>query len=291
MTQESLEQRLIRWRSATEPKLLDLRSEVNQSDSVQPKPRNYIKGSTCIPFENFESRFCELPTKAISFSILIDGIQDEFNHIDLLKSRGWIIDDIFISNSEFWEACKILDLLTFSIDGKFNYTELLFSPCPFLKLKYDEIVTGLINSGIQEWSVIDVGCGSGRDLAWLGKKDKRALINGIDSLKFALIRTSTLFGNLKIKDRLRHLLRIKFHAAGTFRYFYGDNESVQLKEISELATFLKSVNHAEAPFEFSLVICVRYLEKSSFKHLRNMVKVNGYILYSTFVELGENHVY
>lgn len=128
----------------------------------------HLVPSTSIPIDTLEERFGQLPPKSPQNSFLIVAFQGAlFNGqpvADVLESRGWTIDgviDIFSSTEEakFWEYVRKLGLSGVGNEGK----ELLFKPSPVLD-KWISAVERDHCFDEGEKCVLDIGCGSGRDL-------------------------------------------------------------------------------------------------------------------------------
>ncbi|KAI9291460.1 hypothetical protein K502DRAFT_326277 [Neoconidiobolus thromboides FSU 785] len=263
--EEELRQQIQTWKE--KGKLLDIRTAVKGS--------SYIKGSTYIPYnENFELRWCELPNKNEGLNMLISEEGTEMQLVEKIKQRGWKIEQVFKSNSLFWKLIEEFDLLA----TDYEYNRLLFSPAPFL-LRNLKLIETILNERFghkPHWSTLDIGCGSGRDMAWLAFNNKKFHLYGIDCVQTALNRVELLFSNLNLQTNLKQLIRLKFLPDSTFK-LYTKNQTLIYNDIGKIPFI--NVN------KFQLILCVRYLERASFIHLYSLLASGGILLFSTFLHL------
>ncbi|ORX95424.1 hypothetical protein K493DRAFT_315001 [Basidiobolus meristosporus CBS 931.73] len=254
------------------PRILDLRSE----EEFRAKR---IKNSTNIPYEELARRWFELPHRRNPFIILLPkdlhGIPD--------RLQEWTITEAFANTPEFWAAAEELGVVA---EGPERSVNLLFSPCPFLEENIEEIEDRLVKGTRSETlSCCDVGCGSGRDVAWLCSRSKVSWsAHAADSWLGSLNRTRQLANSLNLSEKVT-TCGARFTSEGTVKSV----DSSKSEYTHEGASFLDK--------QFDLVICIRFLERSSFSIIDKLVAPGGILLYSTFVDgviefdkpSGKNH--
>ncbi|KAK9766556.1 hypothetical protein K7432_004280 [Basidiobolus ranarum] len=244
----------------------------------------HIKDSTCIPFGELKKRWFELPHRLSPFTAILPKDTEGV----LYKLREWTISDTFTDSPEFWQVAKELDLTT---EDEKTSTKLLFKPCPFLEEMIEEVETKLVKRKLAEsdhvptLSCCDVGCGSGRDVAWLcSRPNANWEAHAVDSWRGSLDRTRQLAISLNISEKIT-TCGAKFNSSGAVKPISSNNTEYTHQETEFLSN------------QFDLVICIRFLERSSFDILDSLVAPGGFLLYSTFVDgviefekpFGENH--
>ncbi|OMH83761.1 hypothetical protein AX774_g2726 [Zancudomyces culisetae] len=157
--------------------------------------------------------------------------------------------------------------------------------------------------------VLDVGCGSGRDMIYLGlrnssvlpRSDKKNLVKlewtpyGIDYLDYCLDRVRNLSERAHISSKIQ-LYHARVNGDGVFvpvnrlRNSYGLNIGECQHSDSYIPSTLKFHVGPEAVEElnssngfFDLILNVRYLNRKAFSHYHKLLSKNGLIFISTFV--------
>ncbi|KAJ9082994.1 hypothetical protein DSO57_1039165 [Entomophthora muscae] len=248
------------WLTSPDAKLLDLRSE--------------IKNSRCV------INSCWIP-----ISDLAD--RDEINQARFIQEKGWSVSHIFIGSSQFWAEAEVIGA-SVPLPAPYLPLKLLFSPAPFLSQWFEYIEETLAKSELPLKSTvrtcIDVGCGSGRDLGWVGFLKTDWNLVGLDCVEKTLNRAQKLLKNLGVSRERVCFLQAKFLTSGGIQIFSGASKKVvsSTEDMLEIAT--KEISLNALSLKYDLVLCIRCLQRESFVHLRNLVRPGGFLLFSTFVD-------
>ncbi|KAI7852760.1 hypothetical protein BDC45DRAFT_512475 [Circinella umbellata] len=279
-------QLLSRWKqSAISSHLcLDLRSP--QAYQVR-----HLAPSTNIPWSQLSFRCAELPPKNIPFAVIEPSDQQVNSCSQWLSEHGWQCPYVFREDDDtFWTAAEQYSQPTTPKPW------LLFRPCPFLIQHID-----WIEKQTKDHICLDIGCGSGRDVAWLLSRQPLWKVYALDSLKGAVERTQQLTRNMGVHDRLIKCMQAKIMADGGWKTFDGDDENMAAS-ISSATRDRGNSNKAkrfspgipsDAFFkdklecgQFDLILTIRFLVRPLLPLLPKLLAVGGYLVISHFVEDG-----
>ena len=223
---------------------LSFESPILDSRSLNDYKKSHLRHSGHIPFNELQDRLHELPKSSVSIR-LISNSQEIEQTIDLLKSKRYVIDA-----SITWESISE-DAQKASLTEIGERVKLLWSPTPALETFIKSIEEGRYSIHSANPSVIDIGCGSGRDLVFLGLKGWNIL--GLDYLQPALDKYLQLAKQYDIEAK-----------------------AIKLDIEENLTDFVEMGSH------FDLVQVFRYLHRPLLPHLKDKVKPGGYLIYQTF---------
>ncbi|KAJ1909191.1 hypothetical protein IWQ60_011308 [Tieghemiomyces parasiticus] len=284
-----------------------------------------------------DCRYCQLPAKHQPLDILVpyghstDRPWDQDAH--MLAAKGWAVEHI-VPVKDSWadrepsapvdpdpgwaEAARLGVLGSCGSEGGPTASHVVFDPCPPLARHITDIEMALQGPSLTDATsrtVLDLGCGSGRDLAWLCSRSLRELATGqgrssvvwkglgLDSVRGALRRTRLLADQLGVGS---HVVvgHGKFHSDGLF-YLKSDladpvlgnpppsiiTGGPPLFTTSDRRT--RDTPSIDPPrdlsFQFDLVLGVRFLNRGLFTtgQISQWIAPGGFLLYSTFVDLPE----
>ncbi|RKP05889.1 hypothetical protein THASP1DRAFT_32283 [Thamnocephalis sphaerospora] len=231
-----------------------------------------------------------------------------------LRLRGWMPSHLFYDHSDetgldaLWEAAGELGLLVEAPPS--SPAPFLFSPSPFLEEQAPRIEAALhamyaakedsdsdANTGTRRFSMCDIGCGSGRDVAWMLTRTLPESNGGwsacaVDNWRGALGRTGQLLASRAFGPDRARLARASFQSSGQIRYYAiphaagGTGEDTARAEMVD-ALLVHSKTEAQQLLvvqQYDLVTVVRFLERAAFPLLDRLVRPGGFLLYSTFVD-------
>ncbi|WBW70555.1 methyltransferase with rhodanese domain [Schizosaccharomyces osmophilus] len=261
---------------------------------VRPRKEFQIRhlyGSVNIPSTSIAGCWFQLPAKQEGFVVLEqDGtyIDDEEGDScsEQLRQKGWKIEGSIRANTEFWQWIEQKGLIE---QGESK--RLLFEPSPHFKETIPVIEESLSKS---EARALDIGCGSGRDLAWLCSRESkiRYKVTGVDAEKRAIYRFSSLFETLGYEDRIEHRQIAKMDPVGKWKcYNIEGKRDTNIPELSTLdlvklfGTF--SVTESSLQDEkYDLVVQIRFLHRLLLTQTDQLLCDNGFLFLCTFVNDG-----
>ncbi|CAG8455050.1 8035_t:CDS:2 [Paraglomus occultum] len=319
----SLQKTFQSWLASTPQLLLDLRP-------LTCHFKKRIIPSTCIPLSEISYLWFELPTKQVPFAVL-EPHTDVGCSKTYLISRGWKVNWIFEDTEELWKIARESNCVEEG-DGSSNGRQqwVLFQPNPFLMSIIDSVEQSFLKLGdcTESFALhcLDVGCGSGRDAAWLCASRNKVewRVTAVDAWPGALERTRALAKGLGVEKRVE-TINAKVMADGDIRGINeddnagGDDKSgLKVKEVGidhcgELSNDDASVvqTHKAAPVSLSkrpqfsstltslpflertydLILMIRFLSRELFPTIRQLVRPGGYVLISTFVNSPSHPLY
>jgi SAM-dependent methyltransferase len=137
----------------------------------------------------------------------------------------------------------------------------IFQPSPFLQRHIDQLESTLPSQCV----CLDVGCGSGRDIAFLMRRGWHAW--ALDAQAGAMERVKQLAAYLDVQDRLEVLARVKLLHDGQWRFKDSGVDITNKK--------------------FDLILNIRFLSRPFWKQVPSMLNLGGYFVFSHFVDQGE----
>jgi SAM-dependent methyltransferase len=206
-----------------------------------------------------------------------------------LRAGGWE-QLIFClpADEQLWSSAAEEGLVQVSSAGR----PWLFSPARALSNDIRVIEEALEPSRGRRMRALDVGCGSGRDIAWLAARGGGQLwhVVGLDSWFSALVRAQELLQRLAA-DVDGADPQVSLHLADLDA---GTGEFVPLPlptkgRDSHALCFGRQFiartplpDHADA---YDLVLCVRILERSFLPRIRWLLRTGGFVVYCTFLDM------
>lgn len=273
---------LHKWATSKNPLCLDLRLH----------PLHNLLHSANIPLHTLNENWHALPHKQMPFMILLPTNHEfrEGKVHEYLKQKGWNVTYAVVPDPGFWEVAEKLGLGT-----QTRNTKPLFQACPPLQ----RIMSSLPPSGNSAirlaqlgsdtiiGTVLDLGCGAGRDIVSLlrHKVDWNAV--GCDNWKGSLRRTERLAKDWAVYDRCE-LLNIDFDR----------RKDVSIKEkIQETRANITdkdgSYNHTLHPKlghdEYSLILSIRFFRRFLLPEVLSMLCIGGIFILHHFVEGDYSH--
>ncbi|KAI8850995.1 hypothetical protein BC829DRAFT_415704 [Chytridium lagenaria] len=230
-----------------------------------------------------------------------------FSYSNELESSGSSLPIVYDDDESFWEKAFQC--------GRWNGIEaigrdVLFKPCPLLAEVIDKVEASLAGNVANQqvnmrFRCLDMGCGAGRDLAFLATRGGRFEkvneahyeveeglntlgnwcwdLRGLDWMDGILNRARTLFSNLEVDESRYGLIRTKFRLDGSFRFYNDGDDSKENVSLSASIT-TKASSDLESMETVDLLLCVRFLARTHYRWMRRMVRPGGYVLVFTFYE-------
>lgn len=277
--------RLSSWKQSTISShlCLDLRpSAAYQTRQLVP--------STNIPWQQLSSRCAELPPKNVPFALVQPAGQPE-ECSTWLQEHGWQCpwvfqeEELYEENNEEWQRAQERGWVGNTPPQK---QWLLFQPCPFLAKHMATIESQLARRGDDTWHCLDIGCGSGRDVAWILSHSPRWRVSAYDSLKGAVDRTFKLAENMNVADRL-NVTQAKVMADGAWKTFDEETEKrVLLQEQTKKERFAPGIPASQflGEAKYDLVLTIRFLVRPLLLYLPSLLNKGGFLVISHFVDDG-----
>ncbi|KAI7879760.1 S-adenosyl-L-methionine-dependent methyltransferase [Lichtheimia hyalospora FSU 10163] len=263
---------LAQWKQSPIRLCLDLRS----ASAYQVR---HLVPSTHIPWQQLTQRCAELPPKNVPFAI-VEPASCRGEWVPWLEERGWQCPWVFSDeDEELWTSDTTLVEY-----GPPSQRWLLFQPCPFLARQINDIESRLNND---TRTCLDIGCGSGRDVAWL-MASRGWHVYALDSSHGAVERTQALAQHMGVKDQLIKTMQAKVMAEGGWRSFDDEIEMNTSKEQQyspgmPMDTFFRDKLGCH---QFDMVVTIRFLVRSILAQLPDLLKPGGMLVISHFVDDG-----
>ncbi|KAJ1975176.1 hypothetical protein H4R33_006695 [Dimargaris cristalligena] len=288
----------------------------------------HLHPSVNFPEPRFDDRrYYQLPAKHIPLDILVPhepSGEPYLTDAHMLWEKGWTVEHVVPVQGSYlappaspaplpdagWGLADRLGVTVrkglYGGSGHPAPTHhVLFDPCPPLTTHITTIEQALPAPPNGFRTVLDLGCGSGRDLAWLCSRHQReAPLHGagttplpwygmgIDSVRGALRRARVLIQQQNVSSQVG-LCHGKFHYDGQF-YLKSpqddplfENPDLPLTQVRATDPLLPS---GEAPVsitaQFNLVVGIRFLNRALFNsgQMDRWIAPGGFLLYSTFVQ-------
>ena len=205
--------------------------------------KSHIINSGHIPLEELPERFFELPKSSQPIGLVVNN-EIKSNAIELLSAKNYEVRKLLV-----WEAMP--DKFDSFESG--SKTKQLWEPTPALEFFTDQISSGIYPLKSKKPRVLDIGCGSGRDLVYMANHGWETC--GIDYIPAALNKYKQLSSRNGVPARALEMDLEK------------DPQSfVELNE------------------QFELIQVFRYLHRPLLGLLEPKILPGGYLIYQTFVE-------
>jgi len=227
----------------------------------------HLRNALHIEFEELSSRFAELPPRDVSFSVIVNAAAKSSCE-DLLYQKGWKSANFIEVPSPEWN--KIEHLLT----AEPNPYVPLFRPCKLLEEVISTIEDDLReNNEEAKGKVLDLGCGQGRDVVYLCLRSGfHWEVTAVDMLSKMLDRVQHLASKANVMDKIT-LAQCRCRGDGLA--VFQDDSRETIVAYDKLPLF---------QCKYSLVVVVRFLERTLLSALAESVAPGGWILYRQFQE-------
>lgn len=266
---------LARWKQSPTRLCLDLRSAA----AYQTR---HLVPSTNIPWQQITQRCAELPPKNVPFAI-VEPAHVRGECVPWLEERGWQCPWVFYEDDEeLWTADT-----TMIEHGPPSQRWLLFQPCPFLA-RHIDLIESRLNGGKK--TCLDIGCGSGRDVAWL-MASKGWHVYALDSSNGAVERTQALAEHMGVKDHLVKTMQAKVMADGGWKSFdeTKGGEGISLSKEQQYSPGMPVDQFFRDKMgcnQYDMVVTIRFLVRSLLPQLPDLLKPGGMLVISHFVDDG-----
>ncbi|KAI8336328.1 hypothetical protein BC941DRAFT_514503 [Chlamydoabsidia padenii] len=253
---------------------------------------NHLQPSTNIPFDQLKKRMAELPPKHIPFALVTFsnytsttttttfGAKKVKRYIDKesldegehwLLEHGWQPHYVFRPGQDpcFWPKARLVECD--DDEPQVNKPWILYQPHALLKDYMDLIVKTL---GGQGRHILDIGCGSGRDLTWLLLHQPTWYATGVDHLAGAQERFASM--TRSIRDRA-HFSSAKVMADGSWKTINLDS-TIAISPVEHT----QPVNQQQ----YDMVMTIRFFIRPFLPILPNLVKPGGLLIISHFLDRG-----
>ncbi|GAB5585535.1 hypothetical protein Unana1_00435 [Umbelopsis nana] len=226
-----------------------------------------------------------------------------------LQDRGWICPWVFwegdfVNNDRLWKDLETLGLAEAKVHDE---TWLMFSPCSILEQSIGSIEEELLKSrnpsaSHEAFSCLDIGCGSGRDLAWLLSRISTTgsplwQAAAVDASDGAVKRTRALCDDMGLSKQLLGSINAKILANGQWKLVEKGNPGLTTVNPKKKSQFMpghptenffsqivqRDVNSC-IPQQYDLIITIRFLVRSLLPQIPLLLKPGGYMILSHFVE-------
>ncbi|CAO3619656.1 unnamed protein product [Cunninghamella echinulata] len=266
-----IKQQLLHWKKNCQL-CLDVRPS-------QEYLKRHIAPSTNIPFKELAYRLGELPPKPIPFALVTSTSSDFNDPYNFLKDRGWQPQYLFdtIATVGFWDKVQQLGCLS---TGSRYPPWLLFRPHS-LFLDYMSLIQSTLLSEQQKnkkenerINILDIGCGSGRDLTYILLNNPTWHGIGVDYLSGAYQRFQLM--TQSVQDRIQFIYA-KLLMDGTWKIKRkGDDDDDHDNGIITTTTTNTT---------FDMIITIRFFNRPLLSLLPTLfLKPGGLMVISHFID-------
>lgn len=269
--------------------------------------RKHIRHSLHIPgLQGLYSRFSWLPPPkrenrlGAAAPLLAICYREDEKELRSLLSRWNVIKVIHADDDVFWNKAKQEDLVVKL--SKEDEPTLLFEPSPLVELAVSACEKDQKHSST--YTVIDLGCGAGRDIAWIVRKSKATwLATGLDNLYATIQRATLLRDDFNLgqegKSRIESLVWAQATEIGTLEALqFGSNHSksrgVKIDQLPVVNgdSSLRAFASAHLPqTTYDLILLVRFFPRSLLFQLPQLSHNGTIIAISHFTTLAEETDY
>lgn len=233
---------------------------------------------------------------------------------EFLRASGWTVLLSLPASQELWAAATELGLVGSRDGGDDASVRLwLFAPAKLLSDEVEAIERQLLEGHTGDAAylahALDVGCGSGRDTAWLSSRKGSAAwqqLPGADgqqpAVRWHVTAVDSWFGALaRSQELLQALSTDPSRVAPTAALHFAEvcpetgmfvplplptrgRDAHALKGAGGLQFIVPGPPPQSGP-TYDVVLCVRFFERSFLPHAARLVRTGGFILYCTFMDL------
>ncbi|GAB6070401.1 hypothetical protein JCM30760_14980 [Thiomicrorhabdus hydrogeniphila] len=211
---------------------------------------NHLKGATWLSWQNLPESLNALPAAPAKLYLVGDKEEIEAASI-FLDSKGYLVCGSLVIQSnqamQDWSS-NLPGLVKSGSDSK-----ILWSPSGLVSHFVDLLNQSQLSFNLEEGArptVLDIGCGGGRDAIFLAKN--RMNVTAIDNESKVLKRSKAL-ANLS-----------------------GANVKFKCCDIKKAGCLPEQ--------QFDLITMVRFLNRETFNYIKQAIKPGGFVLFQTFTE-------
>lgn len=262
--------------------------------------------SASLPFPQLLDLLFELPEPSVPLALISTTQEEGLDAVRLLKSRSWSnIPFVFLGNEEgMWTRGEELELLA---SGPVTPRErfIAFTPNPFLVSQIERIEEALLLSrrqgqvqengecphpsapaAVVKFTCCDVGCGAGRDVVWLAKREHWKEMRAVDRLPRALQRVARLAARQGVEEKVVCEAAVIKDDKVSKSFLVGkDGKQRQAQTATQTYTSFERQT-------YDLVLVIRFLEREFFPSLGNMVNPQGgFLLILSFMAREDGVAY
>lgn len=160
--------------------------------------------------EGLRHRFSWLPppktASKLGRELIVICRKDDRAELERLLNRWNVVGCVDGNDEHFWSDAAAFSEMELIMDGETSSDDiqpLLFEPSPILEPALQAVERGQSGRESRELSILDLGMGAGRDLAWTVKRDSSFtwLATGIDNLLAVVERAGLLQRHYRLDQR------------------------------------------------------------------------------------------
>jgi hypothetical protein len=190
---EQIREQLTAWcNSPAAQRVMDTRSK------EQFEQQQQLLYSVSIPYNELDIHWSELPSRNSPFALLLPiqerNVDENESVLYKLRVRGWMPTIVLWDQPLLWSVATSMGLVVRHTDIATRSIQFLFTPCPFLEEQIPRIERLLVESALKKannlntnvlvrpslfFQLCDVGCGSGRDVAWMLARSSKSHIHSV----------------------------------------------------------------------------------------------------------------
>ena len=251
--------------------IIDVRTASNFVES-------HVVGSFNIPFDGLEQRRYELPPRHIKFFVVV-------MKRDLEIVKNWFLHQPFnIEGFLVWENVNYLSKATkdkcLPSTSKFS-----FQPCPLLKEELQYIKDLVAND--TGANIVDLGCGSGRDVIFLAVNFDRANVIAVDNLPGKLREVQEFGQNYNVKNIIPIMKDMR--KKGSLRALHAEvlNEkwlrNCARSKGAHVESLASTNDDDRVKDGFSIIVISRFLCRDIFHEIIELLKIGGIVCVHSFM--------
>ena len=233
--------------------IIDIRSELEFME-------NHIINSFNLPFLLLNDRKYELPPRYIKFFVVV--CKKELN-----KVYDWFMKQPFnIEGFLIWEEINYLpkNNRNDKINNRNDKNAFPFQPCPLLKQEIKFMKSMIENN--RDTNIIDLGCGSGRDIIFMAKYFDKSNIIAVDNLPGKITQVRDFAKNYNLSNIIE--IQKDIRQAGSLHELFNDYQQSNKNIVDN---------------GLSIVIISRFLCRDIFEEIYKLLNVGGMLCIHSFL--------